>query len=229
MQACRLGRERQTRMSTHVVLPDPSRFGLSHFRDILPERIPLPGEEPASFQVFHAGLIHALAPITPYECIIAENLVNIEWELLQHWRVRQAELRRASRKAILDAVVKSEQERHEQALYEAFDAFIEDGGDRNDWEDPFFFDQEAAEKVGENIAAAAVSDDLTDRTYAEADLAERGIDVLDVLSKAYGEFNIEAIYHDAKLKELERRRREVMRDYELLQKARPIEAEAIRE
>ena len=38
-----------------------------------------------------------LAPATPYECVIAENLVALEWEMLQHRRMRNACIREVTR------------------------------------------------------------------------------------------------------------------------------------
>jgi len=40
--------------------------------------------------MFHAGLTQSLAPATPYEAVLAESLISIEWELLQHRRMHEA-------------------------------------------------------------------------------------------------------------------------------------------
>ena len=87
----------------------PTRFNLTSFAELLPARDHIIGEDPGSFDGFHGGMMQSLAPVTPYEGVIAENLIAIEWELLQHRRMRDAGLRQIIRKAICDAVV-AEQE-----------------------------------------------------------------------------------------------------------------------
>lgn len=92
-------------MPQDLSLPDPGRFDLKSFADILPARPPIIGEEPGSFKGFRQGLLESLAPTTPYECVVAENLVSIEWELLQHRVMRDAGIRRQISDAIVEATV----------------------------------------------------------------------------------------------------------------------------
>ena len=47
------------------------------------------------------------------------------------------------------------------------------------------------------------------------------------MGEAYAHAESQADWHDAKIQDLERRRREVKGDYDRLQKTRPIEAEVI--
>ena len=88
-------------------LPDPQRFNLDSFAAILPRREAIVGEDPRSWEAFQASMRQSLNPGTPYEAVIAENLISIEWELLQHRRMRDAVLRKTIRSAIRDAVVDS--------------------------------------------------------------------------------------------------------------------------
>ena len=87
---------------------DPARFELASFSDLLSKRIPITGEEPGSYDAFHRGLMISLAPATPYECVLAEHLTSIEWDLVQHRRMRDASLRSQLRDLICDAVEKRE-------------------------------------------------------------------------------------------------------------------------
>ena len=80
-------------MSQDLPSTPPTAFGLERFADLLPARDPIPGEDPGSFETFHAAMMASLVPFTPYECVIGENLVAIEWELAQHRRMRDAGLR----------------------------------------------------------------------------------------------------------------------------------------
>lgn len=46
-------------------LPDPLRFNLTHFAELLPRRDPMVGEDPGSFEGFRVGLLQSLKPATP--------------------------------------------------------------------------------------------------------------------------------------------------------------------
>ena len=91
--------------------------------------------------------MQSLAPVTPYEGVIAENLIAIEWELLQHRRMRDAGLRMIIRDHIRRAVIK-----REKAAWEAHE---EAGGTDDDWEEPFSFDKQAAKDMGDALADRA--------------------------------------------------------------------------
>ena len=214
-------------MTTDLTPPDPARFNLTSFADLLPSRAPIIGEDPGSFEGFHAGMMQSLLPMTPYEGVIAENLIAIEWELLQHRRMRDAGLRRVVRDRVSEAVVKREAAAHDAKLDEAWDAHEAEGGTEDNWEDDFSFNLEAAREASLTLGQNAVSRDHDTFQAACAEIEGMGLDVLDLMSRAYRSFEASVTKHEDKLPELERRRREVMRDYDALQKARPVEAEAI--
>ena len=100
-------------------------------------------------------MMQSLAPVTPYEGVIAENLIAIEWELLQHRRMRDAGLRMIIRDHIRRAVIKREEAAFEAALEEAWEAHEEAGGTDDDWEEPFSFDKQAAKDMGDALADRA--------------------------------------------------------------------------
>jgi len=212
-------------MSKDLTLPDPARFGMTSFAELLASRAPILGEEPGSFETFHEGMMRSLTPFTPYECVVAENLVAIEWELYQQRRMRDASLRRTLREAVHKAVMEIERTEHEESIFAAMDRFIAAGGDEHKWEDPFVFDEEAAEARAADLADRATSSDRDVQAAAEAELVALGLSPPDFMGTAYWETFGPAKRHDAKVQDLERRRREVKRDYDALQKARPVEAE----
>ena len=214
-------------MTTDLTPPDPARFNLASFADLLPSRAPIIGEDPGSFEGFHAGMMQSLRPMTPYEGVIAENLIAIEWELLQHRRMRDAGLRTVVRDRVSEAVVKREAAAHDAKLDEAWDAHEAEGGTEDDWEDDFSFNLEAAREASLTLGQNAVSRDPDTFQAACAEIEGMGLDVLALMSGAYLGYKTAVTKHEGKLPELERRRREVMRDFEALQKARPVEAEAI--
>src|SRR6056297_2734911 len=136
-------------MTQDLPTTSPTAFGLDGFADLLPVRDWIPGEDPGSFETFHAAMMASLGPATPYECVIAENLVAIEWELGQHRRMRDAGLRDIIRKVICNAVVRQKDAEHDAVLDEDWERHVEAGGDEDDWE-PSRFDRNAAEAAGED-------------------------------------------------------------------------------
>jgi hypothetical protein len=79
-------------MNKKLKTPDPRDFNLESFGDLVSDKLSIVGEEAGAFEVFRAGMLASLAPMTPYECVIAENLIAIEWELFQQRRMREASL-----------------------------------------------------------------------------------------------------------------------------------------
>jgi len=211
-------------MSNDLTPPSPDRFGLSSFAELLSARPPILGEEPHTYEGFRDGLMRALTPFTPYECVVAENLVAIEWELYQQRRMREAALRKELYGTVHRALMAQERFRHEVALDAAWEAHAAAGGDADDWEEDEF-DEYAATARARDLAARATSEDPDTQADAEADLAQMGLSTVSLMSEAYAKRSGAAARHDEKLQELERRRREVKRDYDALQKTRPVEAE----
>lgn len=212
-------------------LTDPHRFGLSSFAELLAPRDPIIGENPETYEAIHAGLLASLAPTTPYECLIAENLVAIEWELLQHRKMRDDFLRQKVLKGVFKAVVDVKEQAHDQAINDAYRAYIENGGKRDDWEDPFEFDRIGSQELARSLTDQAMSLDLATRADAAKELEAIGINLTEITNAAY--FTGPIAYdgpvgdHEQAMINLEKRRREVLRDYDHLQKLRPIEAEVI--
>lgn len=212
---------------TKISKTDPARFQLASFSDLLPKRMPITGEEPGSFDAFHRGLMISLASATPYECVLAEHLTSIEWELVQHRRMRDASLRAQLRDLICGAVKNRASAALEVSLDEAWDAHEAEGGTQDNWEEPYSLDEDAALAEGEALAARAVSQDVKEQSAACDEIVAMGADPLELMSQAHTAWQSKAQKHDQKIIELERRCREVRRDFEMLQRERPVEAEAI--
>jgi hypothetical protein len=214
-------------MSKDLALPSPERFGLSSFAELLPAREPIIGEAPGSFADFRDGMMRALVPFTPYECVIAENLIAIEWELLQHRRMRLASLRKNIQAVVCAAVIKREQERYDDAIDVLWDKFIAAGGDKDKWKDPYPFDEAAARKLADELATRVTSPDPDVQTKAQDEMLALGLEPLQLMSDAYLASNSAASKHDNRVQQLEGRRRDVKRDYDALQKTRPVDGEII--
>lgn len=213
-------------MSQDLRTTSPTAFGLESFADLLPIRDPIPGEDPGSFEAFHAAMMVSLGPATPYECVIAENLVAIEWELAQHRRMRDASLRDIIRQAIFKAVVRQKDAEHQAALEADWERHVEAGGDEADWV-PTRSDRDAAETAGEELTARAMSRDPEVQARAYEEVSALGMDPVDIMGEAYRSRDRSVTHHDNRLRELEGRRREVKRDFDALQRARPIETTVI--
>lgn len=213
-------------MSQDLPTTPATAFGLETFADLLPGRAPIPGEEPGSFETFHAGMMASLAPATPYECIIAENLIAIEWQLVQHRRMRDANLREIIRNAICEAVVHQREAAYSAARDEAWDRHLEAGGDKDDWQFSRF-DGDAAEEAGEHLAARAMSRDPEVQARACDEVSALGMELVDIMGEAYRSLDSSMFDHGSKIPSLERRRRAVKHDFDALQRARPVEATVI--
>ena len=204
----------------------PTAFGLESFSDLLPVRDPIPGEDPGSFEGFRAAMMASLIPGTPYECVIAENLIAIEWELVQHRRMRDSGLRVLIRKAIRQAIVRQKDAEHQSALEASWERHVEAGGSEANWnETPF--DRDAAKMAGEHLAACAMSRDPETQARAYEDVSALGMDPVEIMGEAYRSYEDSVTHHENRLPELEQRRREVKRDFDALQRARPVEATVI--
>lgn len=208
-----------------IVSPDPVRFGLGSFADILFARDPIVGEDPGSFALFHAGMTRSLAPTTPYECVIAENLISIEWELVQQRRLREAGLREIIHKAVAAALFERLDHEDSIALGAAFEKHVSEGGTEETYQDPFPFDTDAAMDKGDDLARRAVSRDPKVQQDAYDAITDLGINPIDLMGEAYRSSLSRVTLHDDRGQALERRRREVKQDYDLLQRSRPLEAE----
>lgn len=112
-------------------------------------------------------------------------------------------------------------------LDEDWERHVEAGGDEDSWERPFEFDRVGAKEVGEEFAARAISHDRDLRANAFEEIAALGLAPLHLMGEAHRACDGPHRTHDQKVQELERRSREVKRDYDALQKARPIEGTVV--
>ncbi len=80
---------------------------IEEFADILPALPIMPDENPEDFEVFQAGLLNELAPITPYQNIIAQNIIANEWEMFRLRRWRKALIVDETEKQLLDRFEKT--------------------------------------------------------------------------------------------------------------------------
>lgn len=211
--------QRVTRISTG---PDPKAFGLSSFAELLPGRVPIIGEIPGAFARFHGAMMADLAPATPYECVIAENLIALEWEMLQHRRMRSACISEVTRQSVRTAVFDQREAAHKAAVTESHAAHVEAGGSDADWRPPDGFNADAARIVGQNLAGRATAPDRKLQAKAYKAIKALGLNPVELMSQAYASVTVRKVWHERQLEDLERRRREVQRDFDALRTARLV-------
>ena len=205
----------------------PEAFGFASFSELLAPRHPLLGEDVEDKESFREGLLTTLMPMSPYEAAVAENVIAIEWDLFQHRELRRYKLQKTTITAVKTAfrdafyaIYKAEMDAH-------YEVFMKEGGVRNDWDAPYDFDSAAAAERVAVVVEDAFSCDAKVRENAYQAMREIGFDPQEQLSMALTSDYGRAPRHDEALQNLEKRRREVMRDYERLQMMRAIEGSAV--
>lgn len=204
----------------------PADFGLTSFRDLLPKRAPFPGEPAALFAPFRQQLLAALEPATPYECVLADGLVELEWELQQHRRMRDEQIRKSLAGIVREAWRNVLSQRHEALLDAEWEEWIEAGKSEDDFEgSPFDNDEATGEAI--EMALRLLDDDLETASAAQAECVAAGISLIGLLSDAHNGHKPEYRFHEEKVNDLEQRRRRLMADYRGMQDARALTARVV--
>lgn len=206
-------------MATAVTRPDPGRFNMETFSELLFQRETVIGEAPVAYATFHGGLMQSLVPTSPYECVVAEKLIALEWELTQHRTMRNACLRHSAVDAVMHAVVSFIEENWKSGANNKGGAITKA---KARGQKPTF-DMQAATAEGADLAKRATSADEDVRNAACSEITAMGMDPLEVMSAAYRSSGTGVTFHGAEIQDLEKRSREVKREYDALQKARLLE------
>lgn len=56
----------------------------TEIKDFLPDQVMWPGEDPMQYKSLRDGLLNELSPQTVYQRLIADRLVNLEWEQFRY-------------------------------------------------------------------------------------------------------------------------------------------------
>jgi len=170
-------------MGKNITKPDPRDFHLQSFADLVSGKMAIIGEDVGTFGAFRSGLLASLTPMTPYECVIAENLIAIEWELLQQRRMREASIRAALLQALKYAVKDRWKAEYEASLDRLWVDHVSQGGSQDDFEINEAFDEEGAIDAAKELFARATSKDPTQREGAYAAITELGSDPVDLMAR----------------------------------------------
>ena len=212
-------------MTKHIRHPSPEVLGLSDFCDLLAPRHPIIGENPEDLAVFRDALLADLLPMTSYERVKSEGIIEVEWEIRQRRHLQRFHRQEFVTAQIVTAYLASEMALFEGEEEEAKQKFLRDGGLPHDWDYDVLFDEEATMADGLDLAQRAGSSDQKTREEALAEITDLGVDPLRELSRAHTDKFNSAQDHEGKIAELQARVRELRREYDHLQSMRPIDGE----
>ena len=197
-----------------------SKLGSLAVSDLLPERPTLIGEFSPAYDAFSKATLSDLSPVTQYEYVIALQLVDLNWAILQAKASADSELSDATEKAVRHAVGSALEREGERQYNRLRREFLDGGGDEDDFEDPV--DWEAIDARVEAIVAGLKSKDFKEREAATLDAIDLGVDPRLVLSAQLLN-NSGYRRHSERLPDLEKRARLLSAEYREVQKARPID------
>jgi len=167
---------------------------LQHF---LPTQL-LPDEDPETHAALRDAILLDLTPGTPYERILAEQLVTLEWEALRHRRLR-------------DSLLMAEYRDQSVGVFQEGDVGRIGSYRRN----------ERAKDMAFNL----VSTDENRRTEAMQALEVAEIMPSEILAKAYKALARDLDLHERHIAEIEVRRRKLRDDYDRLKTTRALPVE----
>ena len=187
---------------------------------LLPERPAIIGEFSPAYEAFKTATLTDLEPATSYEYVLALQLVDLNWAILQRKASADIELSVGTEKEIrfkIRDALNGEGEREYTRLLREFE---DAGGDEDDFEDPI--DWNAIEEKIETTMAGLKSRDPLICGNATAEAISIGVDPRLILSQQYFD-NFKYRRHSDTLPNLEKRARQLSAEYREVQKARPID------
>jgi len=187
---------------------------------LLPERPAIVGEFSPAYEAYRQVTVADLAPVTQYEYIQALQLVDLNWSILQLKASAHAELSHSTEEELRNLLEDKLMRDADRAFDLEYDAFIEAGGDENDFEGSI--DRQKIERDSSAIVEGLKSQEPTKREAATARAISLGVDPRLVLSGQMLD-NRQYQRHECALPDLEKRVRLMSAEYRELQRARPIE------
>ena len=207
----------------------PSDFGLNSFQELIYQPPNKTGDHLDDLDAFREALLTELAPIRPHEAVMAENIIMIEWDISQIL----IQKRHIARSAVFDEITNQYVKLDEQEFYEEERRLrLEDKEQNNDFFasltsygrydvfDPYDA-KIAASQVIAQLKSGKVDQIEKAQVQIKADLPspETILAVVYETGSKYREL-------DDVLSDLEKRRRRILEDYQNLQNASAIDAQA---
>jgi hypothetical protein len=204
----------------HINSSGQGNLGQLSLNTLLPERPAIVGEFSPAYEAYRQVTVADLAPVTQYEYIQALQLVDLNWSILQLKASAHAELSHSTEEELHNLLKKKVRQDAEHALDLEYDAFIEAGGDEDDFENDI--DRQQIERDASAIVEGLKSQDPAVREAATAEAISLGVDPRLVLSGQMLDNGRYQRHRDA-LPDLEKRVRLMSAEYRELQRSRPIE------
>ena len=187
---------------------------------LLPERPAIIGEFSPAYEAFKTATLSDLEPTNNYEFVLALQLVDLNWAILQQKASAYIELSVGTENKIrseLKSKLNREGEREYMRLLREFEGAA---GDEDDFEDPIDCDA-IVNRVDKLVIDLKSADRLTGRKVT-AEAISIGVDPRLILSQQYFD-NFNYRRHSDTLPNLEKRARQLSAEYREVQKARPID------
>ena len=200
--------------------PFSGDLGVLPIDALLPERPAIIGEFSPAYEAFKTATLSDLEPTNNYEFVLALQLVDLNWAILQRKASADIELSVGTEKEIrfeIRDALNGKGEREYRRLLKEFEA---QGGDEDDFEDPI--DWDAISDRVDRIVAELKSMDPASCGKATAEAISLGVDPRLILSKQYFD-NFNYRRHSDSLPNLEKRARQLSAEFREVQKARPID------
>jgi hypothetical protein len=199
---------------------DQDNLGQLTLNTLLPERPAIVGEFSPAYEAYRQVRVADLAPVTQYEYIQALQLVDLNWSILQLKASAHAELSHSTEEELHNLLERKLFREADRAFDVEYDAFIEAGGDEDDFEGSI--DRREIGRDASDIVEGLKSKEPAKREAATARAISLGVDPRLVLSgQMLG--NRQYQRHEGALPDLEKRVRLMSAEYRELQRARPIE------
>lgn len=192
--------------------------------DLLPERPAIIGEFSSAYEAFRVATLSDLAPVTQYEFLQAQQLVDLNWSILQLKSSSDVELSTSMERNMSRLIDNKLEGNAESDSRRQLNQYLEAGGDEDEFEDNVDWDGMDAQRNG--IVDGLKSSDAALRGQAFVEANALGVDPRLVLSAQLLK-NVNYRRHIDKLPDLEKRARLLSAEYREIQQARPIEVVSV--
>jgi hypothetical protein len=203
-----------------------SDFGSLSVNDLLPERPTIIGEFSPAYEEFKNATITDLAPATRYEFILALQLVDLNWAILQLKTSADVSLAAGTERNMKHQLSKKLEYDGDEEYEHLLEIHIAEGGEEDEFEDPV--DWDAIEENVHRIVAGLKSKDPAEKERATIDAQAYDVDPWMVLGLQYLN-NTTYKRQTDQLADLEKRLRLLSGEYREIQKSRPIDVVSVSE
>ena len=121
-------------MTHDINFSGQGNLGQLSINELLPERQAMVGEFSLAYQAYRQVAVADLAPVTQYEYIQALQLVDLNWSILQLKASAHAELSHSTEEELRNLIKDKLSGDADRAFDVEYEAFIEAGGDEDDFE-----------------------------------------------------------------------------------------------